>query len=125
MYVRLIDINNSCSVATAVGSNTTTITCTDQDTGPNSQLTYSFGSGNTGNHFRLDNNTIIVAKQLDHETISEFSLVVKVTDGGVPSLVTVVMVTVAVIAKNEHTPRFDNDSYSVNISEWTKIGKSS
>jgi hypothetical protein len=106
-----------------VGSNITTIICTDQDQlGPNSQLTYTFGSGNTGNHFKLENNTIVVVSNLDHETTNEYSLVVHVSDGGSPCLVTVVMVTVYVRAKNEHTPVFQYSNFSTNISEWTAIG---
>ena len=44
------------------------------------------------------------------------------TDQGVPSQVTVVMVTVYVKAVNEFTPVFQYTNYTVNISEATAIG---
>lgn len=66
---------------------------------------------------------MIVASSLDHETLKEYSLVVNVSDGGSPTYVTVVMVTVYVRPENDYTPLFEYSNYSTNISEWTAIGK--
>lgn len=64
-----------------------------------------------------------MASSLDHETLKEYSLVVNVSDGGSPTYVTVVMVTVYVRPENDYTPLFEYSNYSTNITEWTAIGK--
>ena len=70
----------------------------------------------------MDDNRVAVNGALDHENGSEYSLKIHVTDQGVPSHVTVVMVTVYVKAVNEITPTFQYSNYTVSISEATAIG---
>ena len=106
----------------AVGTNVTSIMCSDEDLGPNGNFSFTTVSGNTGNKFRMDSNRVVVNGALDHETESEYSLEIHVTDQGFPSHVTVVMVTVYVKAVNEFTPVFQYLNYTVNISEATPIG---
>lgn len=71
----------------------------------------------------MDDNRISVNGDLDHESQSEYSLEIHVTDRGVPSHVTVVIVTVYVKAVNEITPTFQFSNYTVTISEATDVGK--
>ena len=111
-----------CFTDLAVGTNFTSITCTDNDLGSNGNLSFTIVSGNTGNKFRMENNRVVVNGELDHESGSEYGLEIHVTDQGVPSQVTVVMVTVYVKAVNEFTPVFQYTNYTVNISEVTAIG---
>ena len=101
----------------------TSLTCTDEDLGPNGNLSFTIVSGNTGDKFRMDDNTVLVNGDLDHESQSEYSLEIHVTDHGVPSHVTVVIVTVYVKAVNEITPMFQFSNYTVTISEATAIGE--
>ncbi len=74
----------------------TSLACSDDDLGPNGNFSYAIVSGNTGNKYRMDDNRVVVNGALDHEYGSEYSLEIHVTDQGVPSRVTVVMVTVHV-----------------------------
>ena len=103
----------------------TTLICSDKDQGLNGELTFQIASGNTGNNFRLDNNTLYVNSQLDHETASQYNLEIEVTDKGEVSKTVVAVVTIYVTAENEHTPVFQVSNYSVNVSEATQIGKES
>ena len=105
------------------GSNVTSLTCTDEDLGPNGNFSFAIVSGNTGDKFRMDDNRLVVNGDLDHESQSEYSLEIHVTDHGVPSHVTVVIVTVYVKAVNEITPTFQFSNYTVTISETTPIGE--
>lgn len=105
------------------GSNVTSLTCTDDDLGPNGNFSFAIVSGNTGDKFRMDDNRLLVNGDLDHERQSEYSLEIHVTDHGVPSHVTVVIVTVYVKAVNEITPTFQFSNYTVTISETTPIGE--
>ena len=106
-----------------LGSNVTSLTCSDKDLGPSGNFSFTIVSGNTGNKFRMDDNRVIVNGALDHENGSEYSLKIHVTDQGIPSHVTVVMVTVYVKAVNEFTPKFQYSNYTVSISEATAVGK--
>ena len=102
----------------------TSLTCTDEDLGPNGNLSFTIVSGNTEDKFRMDDNIVFVNGDLDHESQSEYSLEIHVTDhGGVPSHVTVVIVTVFVKAVNEITPTFQFSNYTVTISEATPVGE--
>lgn len=105
-----------------MGTNITSVACTDEDLGPNGNFSFTIDSGNTGNKFRMDGNSVVLNGALDHETGSEYSLEIHVTDQGTPSRVTVVMVTVYVEAVNEFTPVFQYLNYTVNVSEATAIG---
>lgn len=105
-----------------MGTNITSITCSDEDLGSNGNFSFTIVKGNTGDKFRMDGNIVVINGALDHETGSEYSLEIHVTDQGVPSHVTVVMVTVYVKAVNEFTPVFQYLNYTVNISEATPIG---
>ena len=101
----------------------TSLICTDEDLGPNGNFSFAIVSGNTRDKFRMDDNRVLVNGDLDHENQSEYSLEIHVTDHGVPSHVTVVIVTVYVKAVNEITPKFQFSNYTVTISEATAIGK--
>ena len=104
-------------------SNVTSLTCTDEDLGPNGNLSFAIVSGNTGGKFRMDGNRIVVNGDLDHESQSEYSVEIHVADHGVPNHVTVVIVTVYIKAVNEITPTFQFSNYTVTISEATTVGK--
>ena len=105
-----------------MGTNITSVACTDEDLGPNGNFSFTIDSGNTGSKFRMDSNRVVLNGALDHETESEYSLEIHVTDQGIPIHVTVVMVTVYVKAVNEFTPVFQYLNYTVNVSEATAIG---
>ena len=65
----------------SVGKTVVTVTATDGDTGDT--ISYSIASGNTGNVFRLDANSLVIdsVAKLDYETLTSYSLVVTASDG--------------------------------------------
>ena len=95
----------------------------DQPNTPNSIITYSITSGNTGNAFRISNSSgqIQTNQNLDFETTSFYTLVVEGRDGGSPVMSSTATVTVTVINVNENPPTLIGDQ-SVNISESAPVG---
>jgi len=92
----------------AVNSSVGTVTATDPDFFQT--LTYSIVGGNTGGAFKIDSHTgaitVANAAALDFETTQSFSLTVKVTDNGSPSLSVTTSVSVSLIDVNETSPSF-------------------
>ena len=74
--------------------------------------------------FTIDPTTgeIVVAGPLDHETVSEYSLVVMATDTGSPPLSAEVEVVVDVLNVNDESPQFTESLYTGSISEDTAPG---
>ena len=77
--------------------------------------------GNTNNDFTIDssNGQITTANQLNYETTSSYSLIVKALDGGSKSATT--MVTVSVTNVNEFDPVFTQTTYTTSRAENTAI----
>ena len=95
----------------------------DQFNTPNSIITYSITSGNTGNAFRVTSSSgqIQTNQNLDFETTSFYTLVVEGRDRGSPVMSSTATVTVTVINVNENPPTLTGDQ-SVNISESAPVG---
>ena len=102
----------------SVPSNVLTVLATDadEDNSPNSAITYSIQSGNTGGVFGLhtDTGVLSVTRTLDFESTPSYSLTVVATDGGSLTGNAVVMVTVVDV--NDETPTLSPDQ-TVTISE--------
>uniref|UniRef100_A0A667XQK0 FAT atypical cadherin 4 n=1 Tax=Myripristis murdjan TaxID=586833 RepID=A0A667XQK0_9TELE len=69
---------------TLTGTDVIQVFASDADEGTNGQIRFSIAGGNTNSDFRIDSVTgvISVAKQLDRETRSSYSLVVQAADRG-------------------------------------------
>ena len=80
-YTATIDEN------AGVGTLVVTLSATDQDIGDNAKLTYSIVSGAGKDFFTINPSTgkITLAKKPDYETRSQYTLGLKVEDGGKPS----------------------------------------
>ena len=108
-----------------VGRNVIRVLATDADqpNTPNSIITYSITSGNTGNAFRISSSSgqIQTNQNLDFETTSSYTLVVEGRDGGSPVMSSTATVTVTVINVNENPPTLTGDQ-SVNVSESAPVG---
>ena len=89
--------NFSIAENSATGTSVGTVIASDADAGQT--LTYDIISGNTGNAFAINSATgaITVARALDYETISSYSLTVQVTDNGSPSKNASAVITIAII----------------------------
>lgn len=83
----------------------------------------TFAVDNSGKFNVSSIGVVSVTDTLDYETVTSYSLVITVTDGGVPSLSTEVFVKISVSAVNEHAPIFTSiGTYSVSVPEDTSLG---
>lgn len=90
----------------ASGAVVGTVVASDLDsTAPNNSLTYSITSGNTGNAFAINSTTgqitINTASAVNFEANSQYTLAIKVTDGGSPALSATGTVRINVTDVNE------------------------
>ncbi|KAK6173694.1 hypothetical protein SNE40_017101 [Patella caerulea] len=113
------------SEAVLVGASIPLEGASDRDKGKNNSLqTYEIvpSDGAFGVSFRknLDGTSylnLVVKKELDHETTNRYSLQIVAKDGGVPPLQGIMKVEVTVTDVNDNLPKFNKDSYSVNVDE--------
>lgn len=82
---------------------------------------YLVNSGES--HFEVDKDTGIVrlAKSLDREAQSIFTLIVKAVDSGMPQLWTLTTLQVTVLDVNDNPPEFITRIYSVIVPENTSL----
>ena len=106
-----------------IGRYIATVTATDADTPPNSNLTYNI-INDTGS-FAIDQHTgaIYAIEILDYELQTTYSLVISANDNGHPTSRTgYVTVIINLIDLNDNAPVFANETYTVSISEAAGIG---
>ncbi|KAF6280643.1 FAT atypical cadherin 2 [Rhinolophus ferrumequinum] len=107
-----------------VGKVVLTLSATDKDGPLNSDITYSLVGGNQLGHFYIHpkKGELQVAKALDWEQTSSYSLRLRATDSGQPPLHDDTDVTVRVIDVNDNPPRFFQLNYSTSVQENSLIG---
>ncbi|XP_008579802.1 PREDICTED: protocadherin-16 [Galeopterus variegatus] len=98
------------------GTSLLTLRATDPDLGANGQVTYG---GVSGESFSLDPDTGVLTtlRALDREEQEEINLTVYARDRGLPSLLTHVIVRVAVEDENDHAPTFGSAHLSLEVPE--------
>jgi len=91
----------------------------DADEGTNGQIRFSISGGNANSDFRIDSVTgaISVAKQLDREARSSYSLVVQAADRGSSPRADRATVNVVLLDVNDRSPEFELSPYTVNVQE--------
>ena len=109
----------------SVPSDHLTLVATDADKPgtPNSAITYSIVSGNTGGVFSLSGTSGVLSLQapLDFETVQSYSLVVAATDGGSPRMNSTAMILVTVLNLNDEPPVLSGNQ-EIDLSESTATG---
>ena len=118
------EVNNqvfSVNENSANGTNVGVVVASDPDNGQ--FLTYAISSGNSGNTFSLNSSTgqLSVSNNtlLDYESITQFSLVVTVTDNGIGNLSSQASITININDLNE-VPEITAQSF--NVDENSLIG---
>ncbi|XP_072318668.1 protocadherin Fat 1a [Eucyclogobius newberryi] len=108
----------------AVGTAVLQVTALDKDNGRNAEILYSIESGNVANSFSIDSvlGTIIVAKELDRSSKTQFELTVKASDRGLTPLSATTTVHVAVTVSDNAAPKFTENEYSAEVSESANPG---
>ncbi|XP_014858141.1 PREDICTED: protocadherin Fat 4 isoform X1 [Poecilia mexicana] len=101
------------------GTDVIQVFATDADDGTNGQIRFSIAGGNTNNDFRIDSVTgvISVARQLDRETHSSYSLVVQASDRGSSPRVDRTTVNIVLLDVNDCSPVFELSPYAINVKE--------
>lgn len=104
---------------TLTGSDVIQVFASDADEGTNGQIRFSIAGGNINSDFRIDSVTgwISVAKQLDREVRSSYSLVVQAADRGSSSRVDRATVNIVLLDVNDCPPVYQLSPYSVNVQE--------
>ncbi|XP_052364561.1 protocadherin alpha-C2-like isoform X15 [Oncorhynchus keta] len=101
----------------------------DPDIGTNSIKTYYLSESE---HFNIEIQTgrdgskftdLILKKALDREEQSVHDLILTAVDGGVPSRTGTANIIVRVLDANDNAPKFDKDSYNIDIMENSPIGR--
>eukprot|EP00794_Sanderia_malayensis_P001198 gene1198-571_t len=129
VYVRITRVNEytptfnqshltvSLTENTAVNTTVLVVNANDLDSGPDGNVSYQIISGDANNHFSLSNASLTVAKALDYETQTSFSLVIQARDNpssGAPKTSTLT-VTINVIDVNDNAPVFSLSSNVITI----------
>ncbi|KAM4826977.1 protocadherin Fat 2 [Thomomys bottae] len=102
-----------------VGDTILTVSATDKDGPLNSAITYSLIGGNQLGHFTVHpkKGELQVAKALDWEQTSSYSLRLRATDSGQSPLHEDARVDVHVVDVNDNPPRFFQLNYSTTVQE--------
>ena len=105
------------------------LSATDIDSGEGGIVTYQIVSGRIGNvsvtdvsqlPFRLttlQSGLIVTTQELDREVVSEYTLIVRASDRGEPSLSSTATVTITVLDDNDHSPIFLQPMYEAALPE--------
>ena len=103
----------------------TNLSCSDANKGPNAQLVYHIVAGNDEGTFVVTGNGLLMLAQgLNYADISQYELVINVTDMfPVPRFITVT-VYVFVQPVNEFSPVFEQSLYNMTVPENAPIGTS-
>ncbi|KAK9298595.1 hypothetical protein QLX08_008094 [Tetragonisca angustula] len=116
-----VDDKSSISVLETTPTNTELLRfrATDDDLGPNSELTFAISAGNRRDTFYIDplTGTLYLRKPLDYEELEKYTLNVTCSDGGHPRLSSVTTLIVEVIDANDNPPVFPNTAIARQIRE--------
>ncbi|KAI6229219.1 hypothetical protein M3Y95_00508200 [Aphelenchoides besseyi] len=106
----------------SVNSTVLHVKARDDDRGHNSKLTFTMDSKD----FSINNMTgeITVAKPLDRESRSSYSVTVTVTDAGQPPLASSTVLEIKIEDVNDCIPTFERSSYQTSIAEDMPVGTS-
>ncbi|XP_067685582.1 protocadherin Fat 4-like isoform X2 [Haliotis asinina] len=98
----------------------TTVTATDEDEGPNRQVSYSLVEGGFG-FFEVNGSTgaVSTVKEIDRENRNIFNLSIEARDQGSPSRASVLAITVNILDVNDEKPTFSQTFYKGNYTENT------
>lgn len=104
---------------TLTGTDVIQVFATDADEGTNGQIRFSISGGNANTDFRIDSVTgaISVARQLDREARSSYSLLVQASDRGSSPRTDQATVNIVLLDVNDCTPLFELSPYTVRVQE--------
>ncbi|XP_041081573.1 protocadherin Fat 1-like isoform X3 [Polyodon spathula] len=109
-----------------LGQSVITVTAEDADGPSNNHIHYSIVNGNQGSPFTIDsvNGEVKVARWLDREKISGYTLTVQAADNGSPPKSNTTTINIDVSDVNDNPPVFSQANYSIIIQENRPVGAS-
>ncbi|XP_061575005.1 protocadherin Fat 1a isoform X2 [Cololabis saira] len=137
VVVSVLDINDNppvfehreyaatVSEEVAVGTQVLRVQAASRDSDANGEISYSIISGNEHGMFSVDPRTgdVFVIEPLDYEVSHEYYVTIEAKDGGSPPLSDMATVNINVTDVNDNKPIFNQDVYTVVISEDIELGK--
>uniref|UniRef100_A0A9J7Z634 Si:ch73-233f7.5 n=1 Tax=Cyprinus carpio carpio TaxID=630221 RepID=A0A9J7Z634_CYPCA len=127
-HFRRDTINLDITESTSAGERFSVSNTVDSDVGSNSVKTYYLSqnehfdieiqSGRDGSKFA----DLILKKALDRETEAVHNLILTAVDGGVPPRSGTASIVVRVLDANDNAPKFDQESYTISLTENAPIG---
>jgi len=141
VYVEVLDSNSHAPVFQGtpysvkifedvpIGTTVLSVTATDQDSGLNAQIVYTFvqdGDSDRVEDFMLDSTTgaITTMKLLDREKVSGYIITINARDKGIPPLSDTTDVEIVLNDVNDLQPEFEKDFYQAKVSEDVPVGTS-
>ncbi|XP_043928774.1 protocadherin Fat 4-like [Protopterus annectens] len=132
LYIEDINDNVPCFVTTnyiclsenvTVGTIVTVIQATDLDTGDNGVVVYET-ENLTHQKFAINKTSgeLLLTGALDRETINQYFLKVVARDKGLPSLSSVLNMTVDIADINDNSPSFTYETYNITVYENIALG---
>ena len=129
--VVLSDVNDNYPVCTkntysvtlnedaSIGDTVVIVVATDNDSDDNGKVSFTIDSGDGAANFQIDNSTGIMTlvNAVDYEQKNLYSLGVKVSDSGSPSLSSICYVKVTIVDVNDNTPDFTIKNLPVSVQE--------
>lgn len=112
------------SEGSPIGTQVVRLYTTDADEGLNGDVFYSIDSGNDDGRFEIDEATgqIVLARNLDRETISKYTLTVIAHDAGLSKrLSSSATVYVEILDENDNAPEFTQTDSKISVIETTPI----
>ncbi|KAM4594935.1 protocadherin Fat 1a isoform 6-T10 [Fundulus diaphanus] len=102
-----------------LGKNVLTVVAEDSDGSSYNNIRYSIVDGNQGSPFTMDplRGELKVARQLDRERTSGYTLKVVAADNGVPPLSSSAIINIDISDVNDNPPLFSQANYSLIIQE--------
>ncbi|XP_037388733.1 protocadherin Fat 1a isoform X4 [Pygocentrus nattereri] len=109
-----------------LGKTILTVVADDADGPSNNQVRYSIVDGNQGSPFTIDplKGEVKVARHLDREKTSGYTLTVMASDGGSPLRSSSTTINIDVSDINDNPPVFSQSNYSIIIQENRPVGTS-
>ncbi|XP_075756152.1 protocadherin alpha-C2 isoform X3 [Pelodiscus sinensis] len=99
------------------------LSVTDQDSGPNKQVSLSIPPGVPFKLNSFKNSyTLVTQGELDRERAASYNLTVTATDAGTPPLSSLRVIRVDISDVNDNPPRFEEPAYSVYVPENNALG---
>lgn len=114
------EINEDCNVGDVVAQ----VTATDLDTNLNGKILYSIERGDKHQQFIINpnNGLVSVARPLDREMISSYTLQIRAADCGIPEMSSFTALNIEVTDANDNPPLFTQSNYTVIVQEDKRPG---